>query len=249
MKKLKSLVYRGFTLAEREVPLLPSMETLEMHDYSDLIHDPLFAVPLPMPTRPLLRRLVFMEVDDLFPASITKIIQVYPTSNLGELIIDRCGSWAGCTRTTQQDFDTVILARERHTPHLKSLRWTAQDFGVFLWTSFKGLIELRKLHVHMATLVFSNDHDLDAQPKIQTDFPDSLQDLAIDDIYIDEAKSLIREPCSDIENGGNLDRVVSMGLLQFASKHHSLHRLVLSLMMHHYLAPNSEYGYEKLEGM
>jgi hypothetical protein len=58
----------------------------------------------------------------------------------------------------------------------------------------------------MATLVSNNDHDLEAQSEIRPGFQASLQDLAIDELYSDEVKSLLRKSSPDIKNGGHLDK-------------------------------------------
>jgi hypothetical protein len=157
-EKLQKLKYKGDGARKRPNTLLPAMETIELWHPHELAlrHMPedFFVHGPPMPAQSVLCRPVFVEVDDLEPRVITKLVKEN-LSNLEELIVARCDD-AG-SEASRKEWRSLVAALKNYSPNLHTLLWTGGLFSnvrLSKSSSLKKLDKLRKLHVD-AEVLFS----------------------------------------------------------------------------------------------
>jgi hypothetical protein len=191
---------------------------------------PLFE-PLPMPTQPLLRRMILISVADFTPQVLDKVVDNLPLRNLEELVVDKCGR---VTPELPWDLDSLTRTFKEGTPNLESLWWISQyvDNAIALqnyprFRCLNTLDKLHTLHVNFDLLVPLDDEYLDALADPHTVFPPHLRDLTLDGCNTNYLNRLIDELHIHIEGANDQTEEADMAVTWLASKF-PLKRLALS---------------------
>ncbi|KAF2823580.1 hypothetical protein CC86DRAFT_409484 [Ophiobolus disseminans] len=213
--KPKALVLRGPGVKDHVTPLLPSLTSLEFRNASLQLSEnkTMLTEPLPKLSDPRLQRPVLVLVDNCFPDLLELTVQKHSLCNLKEIIVDCC-EFVILDRSF--DLDRLIRTLGQCTPEIESLRWTNQyvRYNARLphFNSFKALNNLRKLHVNFELLVPDGDNDLEALTNPHTIFPDSLEDLALNNMKVSQIHRLVGRLHNKIEYTENLSEKISMAL-------------------------------------
>ena len=240
-QKIKALTFHGPGIRHFITPVLPTMTSLEVRGtrLMESYDEDLFTEPLPMPAQPLLKRLVFSETRNLNTDWLCRTVQSKSVCHLKELVVDCPGMIIPGSRCS---LESLIRTLCKWTPNLESLRWTDQTVHADLWNnpdpgrfpqfkSFKALTKLRKLHVDFRLLIHPDDNSLETLADPHTVFPESLEDLTLEDCREYRLHCLIEKLHKKIEYAENLSEEVSMAIAFLASKFTPLKRLALSIAL------------------
>ncbi|KAH7078308.1 hypothetical protein FB567DRAFT_132245 [Paraphoma chrysanthemicola] len=181
--KLRTLVLSGPETRQGAVPLVSGLKTFELR-HSLLANQSLggyFQFPLGVGGQAVLRRLVFVDVGDVYPMAVREMVQSGAFAGLEELVIDCCRPVR--TMVPFDDFDALIETLVQHVPNLRTLRWTNRSetgHGVPGFSTFQSLKNLRQLHVDRALLHLPASCNM-AELLYQDDlFPSGLTKLTLD---------------------------------------------------------------------
>lgn len=234
--KFTALKLAGHAMDYRSCPLLPSMISCELRETNimNLGEIPPLHEPLPMPTQPLLQRIVLIGVQNFSPTLLEKMVNDFSLRNLKELTIEKCGR---VMPHSQWDLDGLTRALKDGTPILEHLRWTSQYVDDEVpqqshprFRCLKILDKLHTLYVDFDLLVSLHDDDLGTLADPHAVFPPHLENLTLDRCHVRYLNKVIEKLHVHIEAADDQTEEIEMAVTWLASKF-PLKRLALIISL------------------
>jgi len=199
--KLRKLsTYSSSPDDEPFIKILPGMESLCVAKEQPASWGPLYpdeSVTIPplslTPVTPTLTSLRF-EGLDISPEFVRSIIMTPWLASLRKLRVLSCVGFSP-DEPEHWNYLTLLRAMEKHTPKLRVFTWAEQQnyqYGVGFDT-FKNLLQLQDLRIDYQLINPNNESHLQVFSEPKTILPQSLKDLAISNISIEELGYVLRK--------------------------------------------------------